>query len=54
VNPIKDAAKAGIISGKNDGIFDPQGNVTRSEALTIVLNALNLNPQVKTVLDSLN
>ncbi|MBP1965356.1 S-layer homology domain-containing protein [Paenibacillus aceris] len=54
VNPIKDAAKAGIISGKNDGMFDPQGNATRSEALAIILNALNLNSQLKTVLDSLN
>ncbi|MCY9665674.1 S-layer homology domain-containing protein [Paenibacillus alginolyticus] len=54
MNQIKDAAEAGIISGKNDGIFDPQGNSTRAEALTIILNALNLDPQVKTLLDSLN
>ena len=53
VNQIKDAAEAGIISGKNDGIFDPHGNSTRSEALTVILNALNLNPQLKTLLDSL-
>lgn len=52
-NPIKDSAKAGIISGKGNGLFDPKGNSTRAEALTIVLNALNLNPQVKTLLDSL-
>jgi hypothetical protein len=53
-NEIKAAAVAGIIKGKNDGAFDPQGNATRAEALTVVLNALNLNPQVKTLLDSLN
>jgi hypothetical protein len=53
-NEIKDAAKAGIINGKNDGSFDPQGNATRAEALTIVLNVLNLNPQVKKLLDNLN
>ncbi|NOU98500.1 S-layer homology domain-containing protein [Paenibacillus planticolens] len=53
-NPIKDAAEAGIISGKGNALFDPQGNSTRAEALTIVLNALNLNPQLKTLLDSLN
>ncbi|MCY9691481.1 S-layer homology domain-containing protein [Paenibacillus alginolyticus] len=41
---IKDAAEAGIINGKKDGVFDPQGNATRAEALTVVLNALNLNP----------
>jgi hypothetical protein len=54
VDAIKGAAEAGIISGKNDGEFDPQGNSTRAEALTIILNALNLNPQLKTLLDSLN
>ncbi|WP_054027489.1 S-layer homology domain-containing protein [Bacillus sp. FJAT-28004] len=52
-NQIKDAAKAGIISGKGNGLFDPKGNSTRAEALTIVLNALKLNPQIKTILDSL-
>jgi hypothetical protein len=53
-NEIKAAAEAGIINGKNAGVFDPQGNATRAEALTVVLNALNLNPQVKILLDSLN
>ncbi|WP_244209097.1 S-layer homology domain-containing protein [Paenibacillus ferrarius] len=53
-NQIKDAAEAGIISGKNDGVFDPKGKSTRAEALTIILNALNLNPQVRKLLDSLN
>ncbi|MCJ8011502.1 S-layer homology domain-containing protein [Paenibacillus sp. KQZ6P-2] len=53
VNPIKDAAKAGIISGKGDGAFDPQGISTRAEALTIILNALNLDPQIKTLLNSM-
>ncbi|MNI04748.1 Cellulosome-anchoring protein precursor [compost metagenome] len=53
-NQIKDAAEAGIISGKNEGVFDPQGKATRAEALTVVLNMLNLNTQVKTFLDSLN
>jgi hypothetical protein len=53
-NEIKDAAEAGIINGKNDGAFDPKGNATRGEALTVVLNVLNLNPQVKMLLDSLN
>jgi hypothetical protein len=53
-NEIKDAAKAGIINGKNDGTFTPQGNATRAEALTVILNVLNLNPQVKMLLDNLN
>lgn len=52
-NQIKVAEKAGIISGKGNGLFDPKGNSTRAEALTIVLNELNLNPQVKTLLNSL-
>ncbi|WP_169810376.1 S-layer homology domain-containing protein, partial [Paenibacillus macquariensis] len=55
-NQIKDAAKAGIISGNGNGngLFDPKGKSTRAEALTIILNALNLNPQVKTLLEGLN
>ncbi len=53
-NAIKDVAEAGIINGKSNGAFDPQGNATRAEALTIVLNALNLHPQVKNLVDSLN
>lgn len=53
-NAIKDAAEAGIINGKSNGAFDPQGNATRAEALTIVLNALNLHPQVKNLVGSLN
>lgn len=51
VNQIKDAAEAGLVSSKNVGIFDPHGNSTRSEALAVILNALNLNPQIKTLLD---
>lgn len=51
---IKSAAKAGIVSGRNDGEFDPHGNTTRAEALTIIQNALRLNPQIKELLNSLN
>ncbi|MEC0238309.1 S-layer homology domain-containing protein [Paenibacillus dokdonensis] len=51
---IKDAAEAGIIDGKNSGTFDPQGYATRAEALTVILNVLNLNPQIKTILNGLN
>lgn len=53
-NAIKDAAEAGIINGKNAGIFDPQGNATRAEALIVIINTLNLEPQVKALLESLN
>ncbi|MCJ8011506.1 S-layer homology domain-containing protein [Paenibacillus sp. KQZ6P-2] len=54
VNKIQDAAKAGIINGKGNGVFDPQGSSTRAEALTIILNALNLDPQIETLFNSLN
>jgi sugar lactone lactonase YvrE len=52
-NEIKAQAQAGIISGKENGRFDPKSNATRAEALQIILNALKLNPQLKTLLDSL-
>ncbi|CAH1205509.1 hypothetical protein PAECIP111893_02362 [Paenibacillus plantiphilus] len=50
---IKAVAQAGIVSGKGDGRFDPKSNATRAEALQIILNVLELNPQLKTLLDSL-
>ncbi|WP_256224048.1 S-layer homology domain-containing protein [Paenibacillus sp. 1_12] len=53
-NAIKDAAEAGIINGKNAGIFDSQGIATRAEALIVILNTLNLNSQVKALLERLN
>ncbi|MGF6352999.1 sugar lactone lactonase YvrE, partial [Paenibacillus sp. 4624] len=46
------AAQAGIVSGKGNGIFDPKNNATRAEALQIILNMLELNPQLKTLLGS--
>ncbi|SEL79515.1 S-layer homology domain-containing protein [Paenibacillus sp. OK003] len=53
-NEVKAAAAAGIISGKSNGVFDPQGSSTRAEALTVILNALNLDTSIKTLLESLN
>jgi hypothetical protein len=53
-NEIKAGAQAGIISGKQSGKFDAKSSSTRAEALQIILNALKLNPQLKTLLDSLN
>ncbi|QJD84727.1 hypothetical protein [Cohnella herbarum] len=32
----------------------PKSNATRAEALQIILNVLKLNPQLKTLLDSLS
>nr|WP_186438555.1 S-layer homology domain-containing protein [Cohnella terricola] len=54
VEEIHAAAQASIVSGKGDGRFDPKSNATRAEALQIILNVLKLNPQVKTLLDSLS
>lgn len=51
---IKELAEAGIIQGVSNSSFDPQGKATRSDALMIILNTLNLNPQVKALLDSLS
>ncbi|WP_027086823.1 S-layer homology domain-containing protein [Cohnella panacarvi] len=51
---IQASAQAGIVSGKGDGQFDPQGNATRAEALQTILNVLKLNPQLKTLLESLS
>jgi hypothetical protein len=51
---IKAVAQAGIVSGKGDGRFDPKSNATRAEALQIILNVLELNPQLKKLLDSLS
>ncbi|MEK0316744.1 immunoglobulin-like domain-containing protein, partial [Cohnella sp. 56] len=51
---IKQSAEAGIINGKANDKFDPKSNATRAEALTLILNTLNLNPDIKMLLESLN
>nr|WP_256223551.1 S-layer homology domain-containing protein [Paenibacillus sp. 1_12] len=51
---IQAEAQAGIVSGKGDGKFEPKSNATRAEALQIILNVLELNPQLKKLLDSLS
>ncbi|WP_284645774.1 S-layer homology domain-containing protein [Paenibacillus silviterrae] len=50
---IKNAAEAGIINGKREDTFDPKSESTRAEALQVILNTLNLNPEVKTLLDTM-
>ena len=37
-NNVKNAAALGIISGKGNNTFDPQGNLTVAEAITLVAN----------------
>ncbi|MOA21511.1 Endoglucanase precursor [compost metagenome] len=51
---IRDAAKAGIITGRGDGRFGPKNKATRAEALQIINNVLNLNPQIQELLGQLN
>ncbi|MGD0031367.1 S-layer homology domain-containing protein [Paenibacillus illinoisensis] len=52
-NEIKKAAEIGIIEGKEFGVFDPKGKATRTEALQIILNTLNLHSEIKELLESL-
>lgn len=50
---IKEAAEAGLIEGRNTSTFAPDESSTRAESLTIILRALELNPEIKTILDQL-
>ncbi|MNO01288.1 hypothetical protein D3C81_2213910 [compost metagenome] len=50
---IEEAAQIGIINGKMNGKFEPKSSTTRAEAVTIIMNVLNLDPQLKSILDSL-
>ncbi|MFC5446700.1 S-layer homology domain-containing protein [Paenibacillus aestuarii] len=51
---IKQLAQAGVVDGKDSSEFDPKADSSRAEALQIILNALNLNPDIKSLLDTLN
>lgn len=42
---IEQANKDGIVSGKGDGEFDPNGNVTREEFVTMLINVLGLETE---------
>lgn len=46
-------AQAGIVKGNGTENFYPKSNATRAEVLQVILNVLEFNPQLKTVLDSL-
>ncbi|MDI4647654.1 polysaccharide lyase family 8 super-sandwich domain-containing protein [Cohnella hashimotonis] len=50
---IRDAARAGIVDGRGEGRFDPSGNATRAEAMTVLLNMLNLSPDIQRLLATL-
>lgn len=47
---VQAASNAGIVSGYPDGTFQPQGNVTRAEAVVMVLNMLQLENGIHALL----
>ncbi|WP_020430902.1 S-layer homology domain-containing protein [Paenibacillus riograndensis] len=51
---IARAAQIGLINGKGNGKFAPAQSSTRAEALTIVMNALCLDPEIKALMDQLS
>jgi len=44
---IQAAAECGIVAGKRADLFDPAGEITRGEALTMLENVLRIHPEVK-------
>ncbi|WP_438351842.1 S-layer homology domain-containing protein [Paenibacillus sp. FA6] len=44
------AANEGIITGSGDGKFEPNKQSSRAEALAIILRAIELNPEIKDLL----
>ncbi|MGN7762618.1 S-layer homology domain-containing protein [Paenibacillus sp. 22594] len=51
---IAKAAEIGLISGKGNGKFAPAQSSTRAEALTIIMNALCLDPEIKALMDQIS
>ena len=47
ITAIEALAARGIIDGKSDGSFDPEGSMTRAEFAAIVVRALGLTPEGK-------
>ncbi|WP_339850318.1 S-layer homology domain-containing protein [Paenibacillus sp. FSL W7-1088] len=47
---IELAAKAGIIEGKGQNRFEPDANLTRAEALTVIMHMLRENPAINKLL----
>ncbi|MGE6516439.1 glycosyl hydrolase family 18 protein [Lysinibacillus sphaericus] len=48
-NDIMSLYRKGWISGKNEYTFDPNGDLTRAQAVTILTNAIGLNDKKETV-----
>ncbi|KWX89125.1 hypothetical protein AMQ83_02480, partial [Paenibacillus riograndensis] len=51
---IARACTIGQINGKGNSKFAPAQSSTRAEALTIVMNALCLDPEIKALMDQLS
>jgi ATP/maltotriose-dependent transcriptional regulator MalT len=49
-----EASRLSLIEGKGASKIDAKSKATRAEALLMILKVLNLNPDVKTLLDKLN
>ncbi|WP_336771070.1 S-layer homology domain-containing protein [Paenibacillus sp. MMO-58] len=47
---IEEAAYAGIIQGKGKNLFAPNDNLTRAEALTVILRVLKQDPEISDLL----
>ncbi|OCT15347.1 hypothetical protein A8709_14755 [Paenibacillus pectinilyticus] len=50
---IQMAASIGLVEGRDANTFAPNAFSTRAEALTIILRALNMNPDLKSLLEQL-
>lgn len=50
---IQQAANAGIISGRGGNEFAPKQNATRAEALTVLLRAISLSPEIQQLLEGM-
>ncbi len=50
---IARAAQIGLINGRGNDKFAPAQSSTRAEALTVIMNALCLDPEIKALMDQL-
>ncbi len=50
-NHIQAVAKADIIQGRTSQQYEPEAASTRAEALTVILNALKLSPELRQLLE---
>lgn len=51
---IQLAANAGIIHGRSENVFGPNKSATRAEALTVLLRAISLSPDIEQLLKGMH